>query len=695
VGHDAAASFNTHQPIVAIETNGVWSPAYEDTLPGSHWGIFAGVSCTDATDCTAVGSDYSDGSSIALRETAGLWGPVIQVPGDNGGLFSVSCSDGLDCTAVGQSNFYQTEIGGTWGLPVAVQLAGGGIYNFWGVSCIDAADCTAAGNNYYATETAGVWGPLTLFSGPVVNSFMGLSCTHGGDCTAVGSDDNGVAIRATSDAVAPTVTVQSLSGGAFFVQGQSVLANYSCTDEVGGSGVASCAGTVATGSLLDTSSLGPHSFVVNTTDHAGNARSVTETYNVVASVDVTDTLGNGGGTVTTDTAGTGTSVDVPLQTAVTSPNGGAVEIAQVAVTQATPPDFLVLNLEADITTTPADPATPLTVEFSLNSALLASAGADASNVVVFRDGVPIGPCDSPDVAVASPDPCVFARTTLADGTADIRVYSSHASHWNFGRALTSPPSITTTALAGGTVGLRYTDALTASGGTGPYLWSIVSGALPAGVTLDPATGSLSGVPPKAGLASFTAQVTDAASHLATAALSINVGATPNPSTSTVGVPYWHNVPAFAGVAPYHWTVAAGHFPGGLNLDSATGAISGTPTVEGKFVFTVQVIDSKANTPTKVRTKMTVTVAPEAITVSPNFLPAAALNVKSTVTLTATGGTAPYKFKVTSGTLPTGMKLSPKGIIGGKPTAVGTSMFTVAVTDKFKYTQTSTYFLSVS
>jgi len=80
----------------------------------------------------------------------------------------------------------------------------------------------------------------------------------------------------------------------------------------------------------------------------------------------------------------------------------------------------------------------------------------------------------------------------------------------------SPLSITTQSLAGGTVGVSYSAALAASGGTLPYSWSIVSGLLPGGLSLNSSTGSIAGTPTTAGTFSFTVQATDTSSPQQTA-----------------------------------------------------------------------------------------------------------------------------------------------------------------------------------
>jgi hypothetical protein len=82
--------------------------------------------------------------------------------------------------------------------------------------------------------------------------------------------------------------------------------------------------------------------------------------------------------------------------------------------------------------------------------------------------------------------------------------------------VTTPPT-----LAPGKVGQKYTQTLAASGGTPPYKWASVSSQLPAGLNLD-SNGTISGTPKTAGVASFTVQVTDAASNTKSQPFSISV-----------------------------------------------------------------------------------------------------------------------------------------------------------------------------
>jgi hypothetical protein len=87
-----------------------------------------------------------------------------------------------------------------------------------------------------------------------------------------------------------------------------------------------------------------------------------------------------------------------------------------------------------------------------------------------------------------------------------------------------PLAITTASLATGTVSVAYSATFAASGGTLPYAWSITSGGLPAGLTLNASSGAISGTPTTAGTSNFTAEVTDAGSPVQTAtkALSITI-----------------------------------------------------------------------------------------------------------------------------------------------------------------------------
>jgi len=159
---------------------------------GTQADSLTGVSCTDARDCTAVG--YGDGGPTYLTETAGTWGTLTTLPAPGGlaQLLGVSCTDATDCTAVGGAldsgvPFYATESHGAWG--AVTSLPSGG--QLTAVSCTAATDCTAVGGLAFVTETAGVWGAVTdlptpTFAEGYASQLTSVSCTSELDCTAVG-----------------------------------------------------------------------------------------------------------------------------------------------------------------------------------------------------------------------------------------------------------------------------------------------------------------------------------------------------------------------------------------------------------------------------------------------------------------------------------------------------------------------------
>ena len=83
------------------------------------------------------------------------------------------------------------------------------------------------------------------------------------------------------DRLAPAIEIFSPLDGGVYLLGDHVKADYSCADERGGSGLASCTGDVPDGAKIDTGSVGVHEFTVDAADVAGNASSATSTYRVL------------------------------------------------------------------------------------------------------------------------------------------------------------------------------------------------------------------------------------------------------------------------------------------------------------------------------------------------------------------------------------------------------------------------------
>lgn len=250
----------------------------------------------------------------------------------------------------------------------------------------------------------------------------------------------------------------------------------------------------------------------------------------------------------------------------------------------------------------------------------------------------------------------------------------------------SGPTVDTTALPDGTTDAAYSEALQASGGTPPYSWSVSSGSLPPGLSLNATTGEIAGIPTTAGTYTFEARVSDSASPALTGArvLSITVADPVTITTSslpgaTAGQSYSQALQASGGETPYSWALAGGSLPPGLSLN-ASGQISGTPSSSGLYNFTVQVTD--AGSPARSDTQaLSIDVAPAPVQVSTTSLPEGRRNRAYSATLAATGGTTPYAWSIVSGSLPPGLSLNAStGGISGTPSKKGTYSFVVRVTD---------------
>ena len=132
-----------------------------------------------------------------------------------------------------------------------------------------------------------------------------------------------------------------------------------------------------------------------------------------------------------------------------------------------------------------------------------------------------------------------------------------------------------------------------------------------------------------------------------------------------------------GTPPYNFALTSGALPPGIVL-SAGGLFSGTPTVEGAYTFGVTVTDVSGCAVE--HTFHLVVEACFGLSVTPPSLDPGTEGVPFLATLTATGGTPPYSFTLTGGSLPPGLSLSPTGVISGVPSPVGVYPFSVAVTD---------------
>jgi hypothetical protein len=161
---------------------------------------------------------------------------------------------------------------------------------------------------------------------------------------------------------------------------------------------------------------------------------------------------------------------------------------------------------------------------------------------------------------------------------------------------------TTSPLAAGAEGVMYSQALTASGGAAPYLWSLSGGSLPPGVILN-ADGSIAGIPTAPGNFEFSAKVADSQGSSDTRNFAVTTkpaSAVPKITTKAalpdaiVGTSYAQEMTASGGSGDYAWVTSDKTVPPGLVLEAA-GNLTGTPTAQGAFTFTINVTDSQGTT----------------------------------------------------------------------------------------------------
>jgi large repetitive protein len=236
--------------------------------------------------------------------------------------------------------------------------------------------------------------------------------------------------------------------------------------------------------------------------------------------------------------------------------------------------------------------------------------------------------------------------------------------------------------APGVVGSPYAVKLAASGGKPPYTFSTSAGAVPPGLTLDPATGDLTGTPTAAGAFQLTVTVSDAIGNAKPVPTVVTIvreleAATKRLPLAKLNVPYRGSLVALGGLRPVRWETQ-GTLPRGIRLAPKNGLLLGKPRVAGVFELTFQVTDKLGNTSSQ---DLILTVRAPKLVVVKKPLPAGKAGKAYRGRVWARGGAAPRRFAVVRGSLPQGVKLNrTNGRLVGKPRAAGRSRFVVRVTD---------------
>jgi hypothetical protein len=251
-------------------------------------------------------------------------------------------------------------------------------------------------------------------------------------------------------------------------------------------------------------------------------------------------------------------------------------------------------------------------------------------------------------------------------------------------------------LPAGAVNTAYNFQLTTDNPGASLVWSVLTGALPNGLSINSSTGAITGTPTTLGDSTFKIQVKDASglrSDVQTYTLSIVQPlqiSTPKTKVGEVGLPFQLGPTANGGKPGYTWSIDSGStLPAGLTLDAKSGAISGTPTAPGKATVKLTVTDTIG---LRSSVDVSLNVVP-LLLLAKTKLRTAKVGGAYSALVAKTGGARPFKWKLSGG--PRGLTISSSGRLTGRPAKAGTYRLRVQVADVLGATSTRTYVLKVA
>jgi hypothetical protein len=330
-------------------------------------------------------------------------------------------------------------------------------------------------------------------------------------------------------------------------------------------------------------------------------------------------------------------------------------IATEYANQSSPGTFYSVG-QVDALAVPAAPLPLGVVSFLYSTNLTATGGLAPYNWSITNGSLPAGLSLAASGAISGTPTATGTRTftaTVTDG-------NSASAKQSFTITVNGPLAITTSSLPSATQNTNYSTTLNVSGGAGSYQWSTSVGGLPAGLSLNASTGAITGVPTASGSSSFTVQVMDANSTIATQTLSLAVASPVAITTASLnygiqGITYNATLAVNGGAAPYTWVLTAGSVPGGLSF-SGSGVITGVPASVETSSFTVQVTDANGSMTTQ---NLSLVIYGQ-LAITTTSLGGATQSSAYTAQLTASGGDPSYFWSVV-GALPAGLSLTARGV----------------------------------
>jgi len=250
------------------------------------------------------------------------------------------------------------------------------------------------------------------------------------------------------------------------------------------------------------------------------------------------------------------------------------------------------------------------------------------------------------------------------------------------------PVITTTILGYARLGTNYSSQLTAIGSM-PITWFIVDGQLPTGLSLNPNTGVISGVPVEGGTFTFTVVATNIVGISAPATFTIEAGqslaiitTSPLPN-GVVGIAYTPLTFEADGlddsfIYTWSWAAQAGSsFPPGLTLNSTAGVLSGTPSAIGTYNVNVTITGGGTST----TAPFVITVGAPPVIIS-NPILGGGISRPYSIVLQASG-TLPITWEMIEGPTPIAdISICCEGVLSWLIPAIGVYTFTVVASNMF-------------
>src|SRR3984893_2043620 len=229
-------------------------------------------------------------------------------------------------------------------------------------------------------------------------------------------------------------------------------------------------------------------------------------------------------------------------------------------------------------------------------------------------------------------------------------------------------------LPGGTVSDSYNAVLAVGGGSFPYHFSVKTGALPPGISLNPGTGTFSGKPTSAGTFSFEVIVTDSPNldqgnrtFVIDVSSSIsNVKVSVSPARATLVSDQKQQFTA----------TVSGTSNTGVKWSAAAGSVDASGLYPGPTVTsqTNAVIKATSNVDSLKSSSAAITVDPvnnQALKITTTNLPQSLQGNTYSEVFNATGGATPYIWTISAGTPPVGIAMNANGDFAGMSTETGT------------------------